>query len=66
MKISDFPRFSKLRYIDKDIFIVYIKTMDIYNDIKDDQEEIFTRSNYEIEQPLPLCKKRKSTKYNKA
>ena len=40
--------------------------MDIYNDIKNDQEEIFTRSNYETEQPLPLCKKRKSTKYNKA
>ena len=38
---------SKLRHMDTDSFIVYIKTYDIYKDIAEDFEARFDISNYE-------------------
>ena len=45
--------------MDKENFIVYIKTYDIYKDIADDVEATFNTSNYELEGPLPKRKKEK-------
>ena len=42
----------KLRYMDTDIFIVYIKTDDIYKDTAEDVETRFDASNYESGRPL--------------
>ena len=36
-----------------DTFIIHIKTKDVYNDIVNDVDT----SNYEINRPLPKCKK---------
>ena len=52
---------SKLRYMDIDSFIVYIKTDDISKDIAENVETRFAISNYElvcnsIERPLPKGK----------
>ena len=41
------------------IYIVYIKTDDIYNDIAEDVETRFDTSNYELDRPLPKKKKKK-------
>ena len=41
------------------VFIVYIKTDDIYKDIQEDIETRFDTSNYELDRPLPKEKKRK-------
>ena len=44
------PKYSekaKLRFMDTDIFIVYIKTDDIYKKIAEDVETRFDASNYE-------------------
>ena len=41
------------------IYIVYIKTDDIYNDIAEDVETRFDTSNYELDRPLPKEKKKK-------
>ena len=40
---------AKLCYMDKDSFIVYIKTDDIYKDIAEDVETTFGTSNYELD-----------------
>ena len=40
---------TKLCYMDKDSFIVYIKTDDIYKDIEEDVETRFDTSNYELD-----------------
>ena len=40
---------SKLYYMDTDIFIVYIKTEDIYIDISKDSEARFDTLNYGLE-----------------
>ena len=40
---------SKVRYMDTDSIIVYIKTDDIYKDIAEDGETRFDTSNYELE-----------------
>ena len=40
--------------MDTDIFIVYIKTKDIYLDIEKDVRNRFDTSNYEKETSLPL------------
>ena len=50
--------------MDTGIFIVYIKTVDIYKDIAEDVETRFDTSNYEldcnaIERPLPKGKNKK-------
>ena len=39
--------------MDRDNFIVYVKTDDTYKDIKEDVEKIFGTSNYEIDRLLP-------------
>ena len=39
--------------MDRDNFIVYVKTDDTYKDIKEDVEKIFGLSNYEIDRSLP-------------
>ena len=48
--------------MDTDIFIVYIKTDDIYRNISEDVETRFDTSNYDLEcksicRPLPRQKK---------
>ena len=40
--------------MDTNIFIVYIKTVDIYSDIAKDVETRFDTSNYELDRPLPI------------
>ena len=50
---------AKLCYMDKDSFIVYIKTNDIYNNIAKDDETRFDTSNYELDRPLPKGKNEK-------
>ena len=44
---------AKLCYMDTDSFIIHVKTEDVYEDIADDVEKRFDRSNYEINRPLP-------------
>ena len=46
---SKYDEKDKLCYMDKDNFIVYIKTVDIYRDIVEDVETKFDTSNYETE-----------------
>ena len=48
-------------YIDADSFIVYIKTNDIYKDVKTK----FDTSNYELERPLPKGKNKKVIRFMK-
>ena len=43
-------------YIDTDIFIVYIKSDDIYKDITEVVETRFDTSNYELNRPFPKRK----------
>ena len=50
---------AKLCYMDTDSFIMHIKTEDFYEDIVDDVEKIFDRSNYEVHRPLPTGKNKK-------
>ena len=49
----------KLCFIDKDSFIVYIKTNDIYKDITEDVKTRFNTSNYKLDRPLPKGKNKK-------
>ena len=44
--------------MDIDIFIVYIKTEDIYKDIAEDVETRFDTSNHELDRPLPKNKEK--------
>ena len=41
----------KLRYMDTDSFIMYIKVEDIYKDIAGDVKKRFDTSNYEVNRP---------------
>ena len=50
---------AKLRYIDKDNFIVYIKTDGIYKDIAEGVESRFDTSNYELNRLLFRWKNKK-------
>ena len=50
---------SKLCYMDADSFIVYIKTVDIYEDIAEDIAIRFDTSNYGLNRPLPKGKNKK-------
>ena len=50
---------AKLCYMDTDSFIIYIKTEDVYEYIADDVKKRFDTSNYEINRPLSIRKKRK-------
>ena len=49
----------KLCYIDKDSFIVHVKTNAIYRDIAEDVEARFDASNYEINRLLSKAKNEK-------
>ena len=49
----------KLRYIDTDSFIMYIKMKDFCKDIADDVEKRFDTSNYEVNRRLPTGKNKK-------
>ena len=40
--------------MDRDSFIIPIKTEDIYKDISKDIEKRFDTSNYELGRPLPI------------
>ena len=44
---------AKLCYMDTDIFIVHVKTDNIYKDMAEDVETRFGTSNVEIDIPLP-------------
>ena len=48
---------AKLCYIDSDIFIVLVKTDDIYKKNPEDVETTFDTSNFELDRPLPKGKK---------
>ena len=43
---------AKLCYMDRDSFIVYIKTEEIYSEIAKDVETRFETSNCELDRPL--------------
>ena len=45
---------AKLCYTDADSFIIYIKTEDFFEDISNDVEKWFDRSNYNEKDKLPL------------
>ena len=49
----------KLCYMDRDSFIIYIKTEDIYKDIVGIVETRFHTSNYELDRPLSKGKNKK-------
>ena len=42
--------------MDRDSFIIYIKTKNVYEDIANDVEKRFDTSNYEVIRPLPKGK----------
>ena len=43
---------KKLYYMSMDSLLVYIKTYDIYKDMKEDAETRFDTSNYALHEPL--------------
>ena len=49
----------RLHYMDKDSFIMHIKTEDFYKDIADHVEKKYDTSNYTVERPLPIVKIKK-------
>ena len=49
----------KLCYMDTDILIPFIKTEDFYEDIANDVEKRFDKSNYEVDRPLSMGKNKK-------
>ena len=51
---------SKLCYMDKDIFIIHIKTEDFYKNIADDAEKRFDTLNHEVNRPLTRGKNKKA------
>ena len=46
--------------MDRDSFLVYIKTVDTYQDIVEDFESRVFTSNYELDRPLPKGKIKKN------
>ena len=50
---------AKLCYMDTDIFVIHLKTDDIYKDIAEDVETRFDTSNFELERPLPKGQNKK-------
>ena len=50
---------AELCYMDTDSFIIHIKTDDVHGDIANDIEEIFDKSNYEVNKPLPTGNNKK-------
>ena len=53
----NYDKRAKLCYMDTDSFIVYIKTDDIYIDIKEGVETRFETPIYELDRLLPKGKK---------
>ena len=56
------PRYDeklKLCHINTDSFIVFIKTDDIYKDIREDVKTRFDTLNYELDRPFPKGKNKK-------
>ena len=51
----------KLRYMDTDSFIVYIKTDDVQKDIAENVEIRFDTSSFKLNRPLPKGKNKKVT-----
>ena len=49
---SKYGENAKLYYMDADMFIVHVKTDDIYKGIAEDVETRFKTSNYELERLL--------------
>ena len=49
----------KLCYMDRDSFVMNIKTNDFYKDIVNDVEKRFDTSNFEVNRPLPTGKNKK-------
>ena len=49
----------RLCYMDTDSFIMHIKAEDFYKDIANDVEKKYDTSNYTVERPLPMGKKKK-------
>ena len=49
----------RLCYMDRDSFVMHIKTNDFYKDISDDVDNRFDTSNYEVKRPLPIGKNKK-------
>ena len=49
---SKYGENAKLYYMDADMFIVHVKTDDIYKGIAEDVETRFDTSNYELERLL--------------
>ena len=50
---------GKFCYIDTDNFIIDLETIDSFENVKDDVEERYYPSDYEVERPLPLGKNKK-------
>ena len=55
---SKYDNNVKLCYMDTDSFTMDIKTNDFYKDIANDVENRFDTSNYEVNRPLPMGKKK--------
>ena len=47
---------ANLCYMDSGSFIIHIKTEDVYEDIADDVEKRFDKSNCKVNRPLPTGK----------
>ena len=50
---------AKLCYMDRDSFIVHMKTKHIFESIAPDAKTRFDTSNYDAQRPLPLGKNKK-------
>ena len=55
---------EKLSYIDRDSFIVYVKTDNVYKDIAENVGTNCVTSNFELERPFPKGKNKKSNGIN--
>ena len=52
-----YSKYAKLCYMDRDSFIVHVKTEDIFKGTAEDFETRFDTSNFEFDGPLPKGKK---------
>ena len=56
---SKYQENAKLCYMDRDSFIIHIKTENVYEDIANDAEKRFDTSNYEVSRKLLTGKNKK-------
>ena len=47
---------AKLCYVDRDSFIIHVKTEDVSEDVANDVDNEFDTSNYEVKRPSPKGK----------